>query len=60
MLPLLPLSFLIHISTRKNYNISSNYSKRPHLLNMNKIAKTGGCYGIFTATGVLHVYFQKT
>ena len=59
MLPLLPLSFLIHISTRKNCNISSNCSKRPHLLNMNKIAKMGGCYGIFTATGVLDVYFQK-
>ena len=51
MLPLLPLSFLIHIPTKKNCNISSNYSKRPHLFNMNKIAKTGGCYGIFTATG---------
>ena len=59
MLPLLPLSFLIHIPKKKNCNISSNYSKRPHLFNMNKIAKTGGCYSIFTATGELDVDFQK-
>ena len=47
--PLLPLCFLIHISKRKNCSISFNCSKRSHLFNMNKIAKTGDCWGIFTA-----------
>ena len=47
--PLLPLCFLIHISKRKNCSISFNCSKRPHLFNMSKTAKTGGSWGIFTA-----------